>query len=446
MNDLTFDCSKSAGRISDEAILEWQSRVSDAHILLTQGSGAGSEYLGWLRLPLEYDRDEFQRIQEVAAEIRREAEVFIVIGIGGSYLGSRAVIEMLYGSMYNMIPGVDRPQILFLGCNISGSYMSDCLRMIEGRSLYVNVISKSGTTTEPAIAFRIIKEYMESRYTPEEMSRRIVVTTDARRGAMKAMADAAGYRQFVIPDDIGGRYSVLTPVGLLPIAVAGADISRLMDGAADAYNSYGNPNLSSNDCYRYAVARNIMLASGYSIEILTNFDPALHSFGEWWKQLYGESEGKDSRGLFPTSVDCTTDLHSMGQYIQEGRKILFETFIELDSTRDDVVINSVEGNPDGMNFLAGRTMHYVNNKAEKGTILAHNDGGNPILVVKVPTLDEYMIGQMIYFFERACGISGYLLGVNPFNQPGVEAYKVNMFALLGKPGYEDLRRELEQRL
>lgn len=446
MSDLRFDCTKGAGKVCDSCIMDWQQRVTDAHNIITQGTGAGSDYLGWLRLPLEYDRDEFACIKQVADEIRNNAEIFLVIGIGGSYLGARAVIEMLKGPLFNMVPGKNTPQVLFLGCNISGSYVRDCLRIIEGKSVYVNVISKSGTTTEPAIAFRIIKEYMEEHYGQAEASRRIVVTTDAHRGALKTMADKCGYRQFVVPDDIGGRYSVLTAVGLLPIAAAGCDIDQLMAGAAKAYELYSDPDLKTNDCYRYAVARNILLAKDYSIEILTNYEPALHSFGEWWKQLYGESEGKDGRGLFPAAVDCTTDLHSMGQYIQEGRRILFETVINVETSQEDVIINEDQQNFDGMNFLAGRTMQYVNSKATMGTVLAHNDGGNPILMLHVSGLNEYVVGQMIYFFELACGVSGYLLGVNPFNQPGVEEYKKNMFALLGKPGYEDRRQELEARL
>lgn len=446
MTDLRFDCTKGAGKVCDSCIMDWQQRVTDAHYIITHGTGAGSDYLGWLRLPLDYDKQEFAQIKEVAQEIRDNADIFLVIGIGGSYLGARAVIEMLNGPLYNLVPGKDKPQILFLGCNISGSYMVDCLKILEGKSVYVNVISKSGTTTEPAIAFRVIKEYIEERYGLEEASRRIVVTTDARRGALKTVADKCGYRQFVVPDDIGGRYSVLTAVGLLPIAVAGADIDKLMAGAADALHRYSDPDLKNNDCYRYAVARNILLAKDYSIEILTNFEPALHSFGEWWKQLYGESEGKDGRGIFPAAVDFTTDLHSMGQYIQEGRRILFETVINVESSADDIVIAEDEQNYDGMNFLAGRDMQYINSKATMGTVLAHNDGDTPILMLHVSKLDEYVVGQMIYFFELACGVSGYLLGVNPFNQPGVEEYKKNMFALLGKPGYEDRKQELEARL
>ncbi|MBR5137426.1 MAG: glucose-6-phosphate isomerase [Clostridia bacterium] len=446
MANLRFDCTKGAGKVCDNCINSWQDRVTDAHKTLTEGTGAGNDFLGWLRLPLNYDKEEFARIKEVTQEIRDNADIFVVIGIGGSYLGARAVIEMLKGPMYNMVPGKDKPQVIFLGCNISGSYLVDCLKMLEGKSVYVNVISKSGTTTEPAIAFRVIKDYMEKRYGMEECSRRIVVTTDAHRGALKTVADKCGYREFVVPDDIGGRFSVLTAVGLLPIAVAGADIDQLMAGAAHAMDLYKDPDLNNNDCYRYAVARNLLLNKGYGIEILTNYEPALHSFGEWWKQLYGESEGKDGKGIFPAAVDCTTDLHSMGQYIQDGRRVLFETVLNVESAKDDVVMEADEHNYDGMNFLAGMDLHYINSKATMGTVLAHNDGGNPILMVHIPALDEFTIGQMICFFELACGISGYLLGVNPFDQPGVEEYKKNMFALLGKPGYEDRKQELEARL
>ena len=372
----------------------------------------------------------------------------MVIGIGGSYLGARAAIEMLSHSFYNVIDKEKRngPVILYAGNSISSSYMADLIEAVEGKDFSVNVISKSGTTTEPAIAFRIFRDLLEKKYGKEEARSRIYATTDAKRGALKSLADKEGYESFVISDDVGGRYSVLTAVGLLPIAAAGIDIDAIMQGAKDAQELYNNSDLMTNDCYKYAVVRNALLRKGKNVEMMVNYEPALHFFAEWWKQLYGESEGKDNKGIFPAAADFSTDLHSMGQYIQEGQRILFETAILVEEPKKDIVIEEDAENIDGLNFLAGKTMDFVNKKASDGVCLAHTDGGVPNLVVSVPKLDEYYFGQLVYFFEKACGISGYLLGVNPFDQPGVEAYKKNMFALLGKPGYEAEKAELEKRL
>ncbi len=430
---------------ADHELTCMESQVAAAHALLHNGTGAGNDYIGWLDLPVNYDRDEFARIEKAAAKIRSDSDILIVIGIGGSYLGARAAIEFIHSPLYNNLKK-DTPDIYFAGNSISGSALAELLTLCEGREVSVNVISKSGTTTEPAIAFRVFRKYMEDRYGVEEARKRIYCTTDKARGTLKQLADAEGYESFVVPDDVGGRYSVLTAVGLLPIAVSGANIAQMMQGAIDAREAYAHPDLKSNDCYRYAALRNILLRKGKGIEMLTAYEPRMTMMAEWFKQLYGESEGKDQKGLFPASAVFSTDLHSMGQYIQDGVRMLFETVVWIDDNGKDVTIEAQENDGDGLNFLAGKTMSYVNKKAFEGTILAHNDGGVPNLVLSLPKADEYEFGWLVYFFEKACAISGYLLGVNPFNQPGVESYKKNMFALLGKPGYEDQKAALESRI
>ncbi|WP_077845154.1 glucose-6-phosphate isomerase, partial [Clostridium beijerinckii] len=404
--------------------------------------------LGWVDLPVNYDKEEFARIKKAAEKIKSDSDVLIVIGIGGSYLGARAAIEMLTNNFHNVLGSDKRkvPQIFFAGNNISSTYMAELLQVIEGKDVSLNVISKSGTTTEPAIAFRILKSYLEKKYGVEEARKRIYATTDKARGALKTLADSEGYETFVVPDDVGGRFTVLTAVGLLPIAAAGIDIDEMMKGAADARTAYSVPSIKENDAYKYAAARNALYNKGASIEVLVNYEPSLHYFNEWWKQLYGESEGKDHKGLFPAAVDFSTDLHSMGQYIQDGRRIMFETVVNIEKPKYEINIEEADNDLDGLNFLAGKTMDFVNKKAFEGTLLAHNDGGVPNMVLSVPEISAYYFGYMVYFFEKACGISGYLLAINPFNQPGVEAYKKNMFALLGKPGYEDMKAELEKRL
>lgn len=448
MSTLRFDYSKALPFVGQHEIDYLTEQVRVAHNQLHEGTGAGSDYLGWIDLPTNYDREEFARIQQAAADIQANADVLIVIGIGGSYLGARAALEMLSHSFYNMLPKDKRktPEIYFAGNNISSTYTKHLLQLIEGKDFAVNVISKSGTTTEPAIAFRIFREALEAKYGKEGARKRIYATTDKARGALKQLADAEGYEKFVIPDDVGGRYSVLTAVGLLPIAVAGIDIEAMMQGAADAAAEYANPELSANASYQYAAVRNALYRKGKTTEILVNYEPGLHFFAEWWKQLYGESEGKDNKGIYPAAVDFSTDLHSMGQFIQEGTRNIFETVLQVDSAKETIEIGSDADNLDGLNFLTGQTMDFVNKKAFQGTLLAHTDGNVPNLVITVPELSPYWFGHLVYFFEKACGVSGYVLGVNPFDQPGVEAYKVNMFALLGKPGFEKQKAELEQRL
>ncbi len=448
MQKLKFDYSKATGFITENEIMNLDGFVKAAHEMIHKKSGPGNDFLGWVDLPAVYDREEFERIKAAAQKIKSDSDALVVIGIGGSYLGARAAIEMLSHSFYNVLPKSKRktPEIYFAGNNISSTYLADLLDILEGKEISVNVISKSGTTTEPAIAFRIFKEYMEQRYGKKGARERIYATTDRSRGALRKLAQEEGYETFVIPDDVGGRYSVLTAVGLLPIAVSGADIDRIMQGAADARSLYSNENLADNDCYKYAAIRNILYRKGKITEIMVNYEPALHYFTEWWKQLFGESEGKDHKGIFPAGVDFTTDLHSMGQYIQEGMRNIFETVIMVEKSRKPVLIKEEKDNADGLNFLAGKDMDFVNKKAFEGTLLAHADGGVPNLVLTVPELSEYYFGSMVYFFEKACAISGYLMGVNPFDQPGVEAYKKNMFALLGKPGYEEEKRKLESRL
>lgn len=412
--------------------------------LLETCDGPGSDFLGWVDLPVNYDRAEFERIRTAAARIRKNSDILIVIGIGGSYLGARAAIELLKSPLYNSI-SKPTPDIYFVGNGINSGYLNEIISLCEGRDVSVNIISKSGTTTEPAIAFRVFRELLEKKYGPEEAKHRIYATTDKARGTLKELADREGYEAFVIPDDVGGRYSVLTAVGLLPIAVAGADIAALMAGAAQAREALAGSGME-NDCVRYAAARNILSRKGRVIELLVSYEPAFGMMGEWWKQLFGESEGKDGKGIFPASATFSTDLHSLGQFIQQGSRTMFETVVHFARPKSDITLGEVEGDIDGLNFLAGRTMQYVNDRAFEGTVLAHTDGGVPNIVLEVPEISETELGYMIYFFEKACAISGYLLGVNPFNQPGVESYKKNMFALLGKPGYEAQKAALEQRL
>jgi len=448
MNNISLDYSNLCGIVTDEEIKAMEGALLDAHEKLTQKTGEGNDFLGWLNLPFDYDKEEFLRIKKAAQKIKEDSEVLIVIGIGGSYLGAKAAIDMLGNNFYNLLPKDTRktPQILFAGNSISGSYLAQLVDYVKEKDFSVNIISKSGTTTEPAIAFRIFKSLLEEKYGKNGAKERIYATTDASRGALKNLATEEGYETFVVPDDVGGRFSVLTAVGLLPIAVSGADIDALMSGAKKASENYAECNINNNDCYMYAVLRNILLSKGKSIEIMVNYEPRLHYFAEWWKQLFGESEGKDGKGIFPAAVDFSTDLHSMGQYIQDGRRVLFETVLNVEKSNDDVVIEKTKDNIDGLNFLAGKTMSYVNNRAFLGTLLAHNDGGVPNLVVNIPEINEFFLGQLIFFFEKACGISAYILGVNPFNQPGVEEYKKNMFALLGKPGYEKEKDILGKRL
>ena len=448
MKSITLDCSKTKGFITEEELASMQKKVCDAHKTLTEQTGEGNDFLGWLNLPFDYDKEEFARIKACAEKIKQDSELLVVIGIGGSYLGAKAAIDMLSNNFYNLLPADERktPQILFAGNSISGSYLAQLLKLAEKKDFSVNVISKSGTTTEPAVAFRVFKALLEKKYGKEGAKSRIYATTDKEKGALKNLADSEGYETFVVPDDVGGRFSVLTAVGLLPIAVSGVDIDKLMEGAQAGAKSYQDCDLEKNPCYMYAAIRNILYNQGKQTEIMVNYEPRLHYFGEWWKQLYGESEGKDGKGIFPAAVDFSTDLHSMGQYIQDGRRVLFETVLNVETSQDDVIIEESAENIDGLNFLAGKTLGFVNNKAFLGTVLAHNDGGVPNLIVNIPEMNAYYLGMLIYFFEKACGISGYILGVNPFNQPGVEAYKKNMFALLGKPGYEAEKEALEKRL
>ena len=427
---------------------EWsaiQPQVTAAHELLTSGKGPGNDFLGWVDLPVNYDKEEFARIEAAAARIRQDTDVFIAIGIGGSYLGARAAIEFLKSPHYNA-KKKDTPDVYFAGNSISSTALSELLGLCEGRRVSINVISKSGTTTEPAIAFRVFREYLEKTVGPEEAKKRIYVTTDKARGTLKGLADREGYETFVVPDDVGGRFSVLTAVGLLPIAVAGCDIGALMRGAAKAREELRDPDIEKNDCYKYAAAHHILYRKGRAVEMMVSYEPCYTMMNEWWKQLYGESEGKDGKGLFPASAVFSTDLHSLGQFVQDGSNVLFETVVLLDKAQRELEIGHDPENVDGLNFLTGRTMSDINRKAFEGTVLAHSDGGTPSLVLHVPAVCEEELGYLIYFFEKACAVSGYMLGVNPFDQPGVESYKRNMFALLGKPGYEDERAALEKRL
>lgn len=448
MRSLKFDYSNALDFVAQHEVDYFADAVALAHRQLHEKTGAGNDYLGWVDLPIHYDLDEFDRIQAAAKRIQLNSDALIVIGIGGSYLGARAAIEMLTHSFHNLLPKGKRstPEIYFVGNQMSATYMTQLLEVLDGKELSVNVISKSGTTTEPAIAFRIFRDLLEKKYGKDGARSRIYATTDASQGALKKLATEEGYESFIIPDDVGGRYSVLTAVGLLPIAVSGADIDQIMQGAADAYKKYNNPVLAANESYQYAAVRNALYRKGKTTEIVVNYEPSLHFVSEWWKQLFGESEGKDHKGIYPAAVDFTTDLHSMGQYIQDGLRNLFETVLFVDEPGIDITIEQEAANTDGLNFLAGKTMNFVNRKAFEGTLLAHSDGGVPNLVVHLPDKSAHTFGQLVYFFEKACGISGYLLGVNPFDQPGVEAYKKNMFALLGKPGFEAEKAELEKRL
>ncbi len=448
MAKVTFDYSKAASFISEEEVSYMKKLTEDAKNLLVSREGAGNDFLGWIDLPVDYDKEEFDRIKKAAEKIQSDSEVLIVIGIGGSYLGARAAIEFLRHGFYNNVPKEVRktPEIYYAGNSISGTYLKGLLDVVGDRDFSVNIISKSGTTTEPAIAFRIFKEKLEQKYGKEEAAKRIYATTDKAKGALKNLATEEGYETFVVPDDVGGRFSVLTAVGLLPIAVSGADITKLMEGAAEGRKLALEKNFEENDALQYAAIRNILLRKGKSVEVLANYEPSLHYVSEWWKQLYGESEGKDQKGLFPASVDLTTDLHSLGQFIQDGARIMFETVLNIEESREQVVIGEEPTDLDGLNYLAGKDMDFVNKSAMNGTILAHTDGNVPNLMVKMPKADEFYLGELFYFFEFACGVSGYLLGVNPFNQPGVESYKKNMFALLGKPGFEAQREELLKRL
>ena len=437
------DYAKDFLRENDLAGLKPQ--VLAAHELVENKTGLGNDFLVWVDLPVNYDKEEFDRIKAAADKIRKDTDVLVVIGIGGSYLGARAAIEFLKGQYYNTLRG-DAPEIYFAGNSISGSYLSDLIKICEGKRVSVNIISKSGTTTEPAVAFRVFRKMLEERYGEKEAASRIYCTTDKARGTLKQLADEKGYECFVIPDDVGGRFSVLTAVGLLPIAAAGADIDKLMKGAAEARKDYSVAELENNPCYTYAALRNAFYRKGKSVELLVSYEPRFAMMSEWFKQLFGESEGKDNKGIFPASVIFSTDLHSMGQFIQDGSRIMFETVVNIKDNGSDVVIETESSNGDGLNFLAGKPMSFVNRKAFEGTVLAHTDGGVPNFVIEIDKADEENLGRLIYFFEKACAISGYMLGVNPFDQPGVESYKKNMFALLGKPGYEGAKAELEARL
>lgn len=420
-----------------------RAQLTAAYETLKNRSGLGNDFLGWVDLPVDYDKEEFARIKAAAKKIREKADILIVIGIGGSYLGARAAIELLRSPYYNSLKK-DTPDIYFVGNTISPTYLNEILSICEGKDICVNVISKSGTTTEPALAFRIFKKLVEEKYGKEEAKNRIFATTDKARGTLKELSDAEGYETFVIADDIGGRYSVLTAVGLLPIAVAGCDIDAIMAGAASAREQYKNDDL--NDCEKYAAIRNILYRKGKSVEMLVSYEPCFVMMAEWFKQLFGESEGKDQKGIYPSSATFSTDLHSLGQFVQDGSRIMFETVVDVKHPKKDFFLESDPENLDGLNFLTNQNMSVVNRKAMEGTVLAHTEGGVPNIILEVDKLDEFNFGEMVYFFEKACALSGYMLGVNPFNQPGVESYKKNMFALLGKPGYEAQREELEAKL
>ncbi|MBD5430422.1 glucose-6-phosphate isomerase [Lactobacillus sp.] len=440
-----FDASKLTPFVHENELKEMQPMVTAADKVLREGTGAGSDFRGWIDLPVNYDKEEFARIKKAAKKIQSDSEVLVGIGIGGSYLGAQAAIEFLNGAFYGREKS-DYPTVVFCGNSISGSYLYDLIEWLGDKDFSINIISKSGTTTEPSIAFRVLKEKLVEKYGKEEAAKRIYATTDRQKGALKTEADAEGYEEFVVPDDIGGRFSVLSAVGLLPIAVAGGDIDELMKGAADARAAYTDPNDEGDNPYKYAAIRNILYRKGYTTEILENYEPTLRMFGEWWKQLMGESEGKDQKGIYPSSANFTTDLHSLGQYIQEGRRNLMETVIKVSNPRHDVTIPDDEENLDQLNFLSGKTMNYVNDRAYEGVVLAHTDGGVPVMTVDIKDQSAHTLGYLIYWFELAVGISGYLNGINPFNQPGVESYKRNMFGLLNKPGYEDLHDDLTKRL
>lgn len=445
---LNFNYQFAKNFFNENELKQIKPYVELANEVLTSKSGAGNDFLGWVDLPESYDKDEFARIKKAAEKIKNDSEVLVVIGIGGSYLGAKAAIEFLSHSFYNNLPKDKRktPEIYFAGTNMSGVYLQHLIEVVGDRDFSVNVISKSGTTTEPAIAFRVFKKMLEEKYGKEEAAKRIYATTDKEKGALKTLATAEGYETFVVPDNVGGRFSVLTAVGLLPIAAAGINIDELMAGAKDAMNDFANKNMDENQALQYAAVRNILHRKGKDLELMVNYEPRVHYLAEWWKQLFGESEGKDGKGLYPTSADFSADLHSLGQYIQEGKRLFFETVVSIGKPEVEFVIESDKDNLDGLNFIAGKTLDYVNKKATDGVILAHIDGDVPNLGVNIPEASPYHLGYTFYFFEKACGVSGYLLGVNPFDQPGVEAYKKNMFALLGKPGYEEAGKELEKKL
>ncbi len=447
-NKVTFDYSKSSEFIREHEVEFMKKIAEDAKEVLVSKSGAGNDFLGWIDLPVNYDKEEFARVKKAAEKIKSDSEVLLVIGIGGSYLGARAAIEFLRHSFYNIVSKEIRktPEIYFVGNSISSTYIKHLIDVIGDRDFSINMISKSGTTTEPAIAFRVFKELLENKYGKEEAAKRIYATTDKARGALKNLATEEGYESFVVPDDVGGRFSVFTAVGLLPIAVSGADIDLLMEGAASARKNALEAPFEENDAVKYAAIRNILYRKGKTIEVLANYEPSLHFVSEWWKQLYGESEGKDQKGIFPASVDLTTDLHSMGQFIQDGNRILFETVLNVEKSQEEILMKEEPVDLDGLNYLAGKSVDFINKSAMNGTVLAHTDGKTPNIMIQIPEQNEYYLGQLFYFFEFACGVSGYILGVNPFNQPGVEDYKRNMFALLGKPGYEKEREELLKRL
>ncbi|MFL2099680.1 glucose-6-phosphate isomerase [Desemzia sp. FAM 23989] len=448
MSHIQFDYSTISKFIQEHELTNLQQQVSTADDMLRNGTGAGSDYLGWVNLPKDYDKEEFARIKEAAKKIQNESEVLVVLGIGGSYLGAKAALDFLNHTFYNLLGKDERkaPQIFFAGNSISSTYLNDLVEVIGDRDFSVNMISKSGTTTEPAIAFRVFKELLIKKYGEEGAKERIYATTDKAKGSLKGEADAQGYETFVIPDDVGGRFSVLTAVGLLPIAVSGADIDALMKGAADASEAYSSDKLEENEAYQYAALRNVLYRKGKVTELLINYEPSLQYFSEWWKQLFGESEGKDQKGIYPSSANFSTDLHSLGQFIQEGSRNIFETVIKVEKTKKGMTIPESEEDLDGLGYLQGKEIDFVNTKAFQGTLLAHTDGDVPNFVITIPETDEYTLGYLMYFFEIAVGVSGYLNGVNPFDQPGVEAYKKNMFALLGKPGFEELGKELNNRL
>lgn len=448
MKKITFDYSKTGHVISENEMKSMSKLTEAAKELLLSKEGAGNDFLGWIDLPVNYDRDEFARIKRAAKKIQSDSDVLLVIGIGGSYLGARAAIEFLRHGFYNNISKDLRktPEIYFVGNNISTNYMKGLMDVIEGKDFSINIISKSGTTTEPAIAFRIFKKLLEEKYGKKEAASRIYATTDKARGALKNLANEEGYESFVVPDDVGGRFSVCTAVGLLPIAVSGADIDKLMEGLLEGRKLALEADFWENDALKYAAVRNLLLRKGKNVEIMANYEPSLHYVSEWWKQLYGESEGKDQKGIFPAAVDLTTDLHSMGQFIQDGARIMFETVLNIEKPSCEIILEEEPVDLDGLNYLKGRTVDFVNKSAMNGTILAHTDGNVPNLMINIPEQTEFWLGELFYFFEFACGVSGYILGVNPFDQPGVESYKKNMFALLGKPGYEVQREELMKRL
>ena len=448
MGQVKFDYSKAMDYVHEHEVESMKAITESARQLLLSKQGAGNDYLGWIDLPVDYDKDEFARIKKAADKIRNDSEVLVVIGIGGSYLGARAAIEFLGHNFFNSVSKEIRksPEIYFVGNSISSTYLAGLVDTIGDRDFSVNIISKSGTTTEPAIAFRVFKKMLEKKYGKDGAAKRIYATTDKAKGALKKLSDAEGYEEFVVPDDVGGRFSVLTAVGLLPIAVSGVDIDELMSGAASARKRCIENDFDNNDSMQYAALRNIMLRKGKSVEILCDYEPSLHYTLEWWKQLMGESEGKDNKGLFPASVDLTTDLHSMGQFIQDGSRIMFETVLNVEKPCREIIIEAEDEDLDGLNYLAGKSVDFVNKCAMNGTVLAHTDGNTPNLMVKIPEQTAFYLGELMYFFEFACGLSGYILGVNPFNQPGVESYKHNMFALLGKPGFEAEGEALRKRL